>query len=150
MSLHSKLYDEKRCKKVENPVEKYVSNGNRDISFDLTFNYKSTSLDERTDSEHESSKKKKKGQVYIHHFNVTNQINEQFCIVHHIRVLIFIETIDIIHRNNSKYSDRCYNATDMRRDTKRAHTIFPIGRHHVCRQVVKEKQLYEQYCMPTY
>ena len=81
MSLHSKLYDEKRCKKVENPVEKYVSNGKRDISFELMVNYKNASLDEWTDSEDESSKKKKKGQLYIHHFNVINQIDEQFCII---------------------------------------------------------------------
>src|SRR5271170_7113035 len=81
MSLHSKLYDERRCKKVENPVEKYVSNGKRDISFELMVNYKNASLDEWTDSEDESSKKKKKGQLYIHHFNVINQIDEQFCII---------------------------------------------------------------------
>src|SRR5271155_5872094 len=99
MSFHSKLYDEKRCKKVENLVEKYVSNGKRDVSFELIFNYNNASLDERTDSENESSKKKKKGQVYIHHFNIINQINEQFCIIQYIHVLIFIETIDIVHRN---------------------------------------------------
>lgn len=117
MSVHSKFHDEERWKKVENPVETSVSNEKRDISFKLTFNYKNVCLDERTDYEDENSKKKKKGQVYSHVFNVINQIIEQFCIIQRLHHLIFIETIDIVHRDTDKHSDRCYNAPNIRRDT---------------------------------